>query len=82
MRLHSPVDCEAHLDSQAVTERAQRCLQKSAYTAIRNVSCEYDQGMLFLRGRLTSYHQKQAAQEAVRNLEGVVQVVNQIEVVP
>jgi hypothetical protein len=33
-----------------------------------------------LRGRLSSYYQKQLAQEAVAGLPGVVGVVNQAEV--
>ena len=42
---------------------------------------EYDDGMLILHGRLGSYYQKQLAQETVAGVEGVVQVVNEIEVV-
>ncbi len=34
-----------------------------------------------LRGRLNSFFHTQLAQEAVRNLEGVERVVNQIEIV-
>jgi osmotically-inducible protein OsmY len=34
-----------------------------------------------LEGRLSSFYQKQLAQEIVGHIEGVVQVVNQIEVV-
>jgi osmotically-inducible protein OsmY len=82
MRLQSKTAYEDDLNSDVVIERARRCLQKSPYTAIRTVSCVYDQGVLFLRGRLDSYHHKQAAQEAIRGLEGVVQVINQIEVAP
>lgn len=80
MLLQSQTDYENDLHVTVVIELANTCLQKSLYTAIRNVSCEYDQGVLWLRGRLTSYHEKQMAQEAVMGLEGVAQVVNQIEV--
>jgi osmotically-inducible protein OsmY len=78
MRLNSQTDYD-HLASMVIGV-ARKCLQKSPYTAIRTVSCDFDHGVLLLRGRLNSYHQKQVAQEAVRDLEGVVQVVNQIEV--
>jgi osmotically-inducible protein OsmY len=37
--------------------------------------------VLRLRGRLSTYYQKQLAQEAVKNLEGVAQILNDIEVV-
>ena len=78
----SKVAYEDDLNSALVIEVARKSLQKSPYTAIRNVSCDYDRGVPFLRGRLASYHQKQVAQEAVSGLEGVVHVVNQIEVAP
>jgi osmotically-inducible protein OsmY len=37
--------------------------------------------VIVLEGRLSSFYQKQLAQEIVGHIEGVVQVVNQIEVV-
>jgi osmotically-inducible protein OsmY len=82
MRLQSQTDYDDDLRSTMVIEIARKCLQQSPYMAIRTVSCDYDQGVLYLRGQLNSYYQKQAAQEAFRDLEGVVQVVNQIEVAP
>jgi osmotically-inducible protein OsmY len=44
------------------------------------VSCKYAAGVLLLRGRLSSYYHKQVAQEAVKGLEGVTAIVNEIEV--
>jgi osmotically-inducible protein OsmY len=67
-----------HLET--IEEAATECLAKSPYHDVRNASCEYDHGTLFLRGRLRSFHQKQVAQEAVAKVQGVTQVVNQIEV--
>jgi osmotically-inducible protein OsmY len=58
-----------------------RALERSPYRSIRDVSCEFSEGLLFLRGRLGSYYHKQLAQEAVADVEGVLQVVNKIEVV-
>ena len=43
--------------------------------------CEFDRGRLFLRGQVPSFDFKQLAQEAVAGIEGVRQVVNEIEVV-
>jgi len=65
-----------------VVALAQQCLERSPYITVRSVSCECEGGVLFLRGRLPSYYQKQLAQEAVAELKGVRQVVNQTEVVP
>jgi len=64
----------------ATAECARDCLLLSSHPAIRRLSCEYVHGVLLLHGRLSSYYLKQLAQEAVRGLEGVAQVVNQIEV--
>ena len=36
--------------------------------------------MLVLRGQVPSYYQKRIAQEIVRQLDGVVQLVNDIDV--
>jgi osmotically-inducible protein OsmY len=64
-----------------VTKVASASLQRSPYVAVKSVSCHYDRGVLVLRGQLPSFYQKQLAQEAVADLEGVSQVVNETEVV-
>ena len=68
--------------SHDVPTLAQQCLKKSPYMTVRNLSCAYEGGILFLRGRLPSFYQKQLAQEAVAELEGIAEIVNQAEVVP
>ncbi len=60
-----------------IVETAQNHLRNSV---VQGVSCEYDDGVLVLRGRSRSYYEKQIAQEAVRHIDGVAQVVNEIEV--
>ena len=50
--------------------------------AFSDVSCEYDHGTLRLRGHSSSYYEKQVAQETVRGINGVTQIVNEIEVTP
>jgi osmotically-inducible protein OsmY len=40
-----------------------------------------ESGGLVLRGRLPNFHHKQLAQETVRRLAGVRQIINKIEVV-
>jgi osmotically-inducible protein OsmY len=64
-----------------VTEVAQACLRESPYLSVKSLSCQYDRGVLVLRGRLPSFYLKQLAQEAVADLEGVSEVVNKTEVV-
>ena len=66
---------------QRARRQAAYCLQNSPYAILRGVSCMYDRGILLLRGQVPSFYHKQLAQETVRKIEGVVQVVHQIEVV-
>ena len=70
------------LRTAAVAEQAGRALHKDAQLRHCSIACEYRQGTLTLRGRVPSFYLKQVAQTAVRDLSGVEQVVNGIEVVP
>jgi osmotically-inducible protein OsmY len=60
---------------------AEACFQAHSHTALRGISCKCIQGVLVLEGRLASFYQTQLAQEIAANIEGVVQVINRIEVV-
>lgn len=60
---------------------AEARFRTDSHTALRGISCKADQGVLVLEGCLSTFFQKQLAQEIVANIQGVVQVVNQIEVV-
>jgi osmotically-inducible protein OsmY len=60
---------------------AEARLGASSYHAVRRVHCKSDQGVLVLEGRLSTFFHKQLAQELVADIEGVKQVVNQIEVI-
>ncbi len=68
------------LAAEDVVASAMNCLAKSVYRALRGVVCQYDRGAIILRGRLSSYYEKQLAQESVRGLQGVERIVNEIEV--
>jgi osmotically-inducible protein OsmY len=65
-----------------VTEEARDRLRQSPYPLVRLLSCEFDRGVLRLQGRLSSFYQKQLAQEAVIGLSGVREVVNDVAVFP
>jgi osmotically-inducible protein OsmY len=69
------------VSSQRVVEGAERCLRCNSYLALKNVSCEFNEGILTLRGCLPTYYLKQIAQTAVARLDGVNRVNNQIEVI-
>lgn len=67
--------------SQQIIEGAENCLRHNSYLALKNVRCDYHEGVLTLRGCLPTYYLKQIAQTTVARLEGVQRIVNQIEVV-
>ena len=68
------------MDAPTIAEMAMQRLRDSPYKVMRRISCECRHGILFLRGRLFSLHEKQVAQEVVAEVSGVTQVVNEIEV--
>ena len=68
------------LDSSSIERNAEDRLRSRVNAAVNRMSCEFCDGVLYLRGRSSSYYQKQLAQEAVRSLDGVSQIVNQIRV--
>jgi osmotically-inducible protein OsmY len=70
----------AILDDCRIAEAAMDCLRASRYKVLWRVSCECRLGILFLRGHLFSFHEKQVAQEVVARVNGVAQVVNEIDV--
>ena len=72
--------CDVRADFCKIADAAMECLWDSPYRALRRVSCECKDGILVLTGRLSSFHEKQVAQEAVVRVEGTMQVVNEIEV--
>ena len=49
---------------RGIGDAATECLKNSPYLDVRSISCEWEHGVLFLRGHLSSFHQKQVAQEA------------------
>jgi osmotically-inducible protein OsmY len=63
-----------------IAERAANRLLRSSYVSLRSVSCVWDRGVLRLQGCLPSFYHKQVAQEAVSRVEGVEQVINEIQV--
>ena len=64
------------LDHQVST-----ALERNPHTARRNLRFEADEGRVTLRGVVTTYYQKQMAQEVVRHVDGVHEVANELEVI-
>jgi osmotically-inducible protein OsmY len=59
---------------------AQRRLRASPWSELRCVTAEYHDGILVLRGRVSSYYHKQLAQETVRRVLGAEAINNVVEV--
>jgi carbon storage regulator CsrA len=69
--------CRSELKSLAAKQR----LQTHTHLSLQRILCDFEKGRLFLRGQVPSFYLKQLAQTAVAGLDGVRQVVNEIEVV-
>ena len=77
MNLHA--DQDERLYAEELTEATEECLRT---IAVRNVSCRYEDGFLFLRGQVPSFYHKQHIQEAVVGLKGMTRVKNEVVVAP
>ena len=55
-------------------------VRATSQTALRSVRCEILDGSLILRGEVPSYYLKQLAQEAIRSLLNIGQIINHVEV--
>ena len=64
----------------AVQTEAQSRLRKSGYWELHLVSCEFHEGVLTLRGRVSTFYLKQVAQALIRAIDGVGEINNRLEV--
>jgi len=63
-----------------VAEAAEARLRQSKFLELRAVSCEFDEGVLTLHGRVPSYYLKQMAQSLLDRMPEVLRLDNQLEV--
>ncbi len=61
-------------------DRVLYALEQNPHTARRNLRFETHRGRVTLRGVVSTYYQKQMAQEAVRRVDGVDEISNELEV--
>jgi osmotically-inducible protein OsmY len=61
-------------------DRVLSALEDHPYLARRNLRFENHAGRVVLRGTVGTYYQKQLAQEALRHIDGVFQITNELEV--
>ncbi len=77
-----PALLEFRPESESVlAETAERRLRNSTYLALRNVTCLAQGEVVVLRGCLPTYYLKQMAQALVAQIDGVAQVVNEVDVI-
>ena len=67
-------------DDSPISTRVLSTLAENPHLAGRNIRFETHAGRVRLHGVVHSYYQKQMAQEAIRRLEGVASIENQLEV--
>ena len=68
-QLQAPLDDKVH-----------SALQANPYFSGRSLRFETESGRVTLRGVVRSYFQKQMAQEALRHVEGIHEIHNELEV--
>lgn len=68
------------IDMMPLDDRVLTALERNPYLMHRNLRFETHQGRVILRGVVNTYFQKQMAQEALRHVEGVAEIANELEV--
>ena len=54
--------------------------QSSGYASLTTIECACEDGVLVIRGTVSSYYYKQLAQECVRGVQGIQQILNELNV--
>ena len=63
-----------------VSEQVSHAWQRSGYRDLRGLKCEFDGGIVTIRGQVGSYFLKQMAQAIAARVEGVKRINNQLHV--
>jgi len=79
--MESQMNLESTTSTSETADLAKQRIRRQPNLTFQRIWCEYDVGRLFLRGQVPTFYHKQLAQEAIAGMAGVVQVVNEIEVV-
>jgi osmotically-inducible protein OsmY len=61
-------------------DRVLSALERNPYLTRRNLRFETSAGRVTLRGVVNTFFQKQMAQEAIRHVDGVDEITNELEV--
>lgn len=63
-----------------ITTAVKQCWAASGYAALRSLDCQFENGVLFVHGIVSTFYYKQLAQETIRDVEGVDQIINDVVV--
>ena len=66
--------------SLSFDHRVLTALEQNPYVGRQDLRFETEDGRVILRGRVSSYFHKQMAQEAIRRVDGVEEISNELEV--
>lgn len=61
-------------------QRVDSAIRTNPHLIGNRVQCKEDQGIVVLHGQVSTFYQKQMAQEILKRLNGVERIVNQLEV--
>jgi osmotically-inducible protein OsmY len=68
------------IDMMPLDDRVLTALERNPYLSHRNLRFETSSGRVTLKGVVGTYFQKQMAQEAIRYVDGVSEIANELEV--
>ena len=66
--------------TNGIADKIQTAIENSPHIPRRTLRYEAKEGHVVLRGTVSTYFQKLMAQEAIRDIEGVGQIRNELEV--
>ena len=66
--------------SCCVIASVRRSWSSSGYAVLRGIEGRFEDGVLVIRGSVSSYYYKQIAQELARRIDGVERIVNELTV--
>ncbi len=65
----------------ALDDRVMSALDSNPYLSRRKLRFETQEGRVILRGEVSTFFQKQMAQESLKQIEGVDEISNELEVI-
>jgi osmotically-inducible protein OsmY len=77
-----PIAAVSRMEANDIQALAQAGLLACPYREVQKIKCLFSNGVMLLRGQVSTFHMKQVAQTILMNIEGVKRIVNSIQVCP